>query len=105
MAANSKTIIQKDIKIEGDLFEKEDIELDGEIKGNIRAENFETLKNSKVSGDVKSSEVRLDGTLEGNIESNKVYIKKNANITGTIKQKTLSVEEGAKLNIKTETSS
>ena len=54
---------------------------------------------------MKSSEVRLDGTLEGNIESNKVYIKKNANITGTIKQKTLSVEEGAKLNIKTETSS
>ena len=48
MAANSKTILKKDIKVEGNLFEKEDIELDGEIKGNIRAENFETLKNSKV---------------------------------------------------------
>ena len=105
MAANSKTILQKDIKIEGNLFEKEDIELDGEIKGNIRAENFETLKNSKITGNVKSNEISLDGTLEGNIESNKVHIKKNANITGTIKQKTLSVEEGAKLNIKTETSS
>ena len=56
-------------------------------------------------GNVKSNEISLDGTLEGNIESNKVHIKKNANITGTIKQKILSVEEGAKLNIKTETSS
>ena len=49
MAANSKTILKKDIKVEGNLFEKEDIELDGEIKGNIRAENFETLKNTIFS--------------------------------------------------------
>ena len=55
MAENSKTILQKDIKVEGNLFEKEDIELDGEIKGNIRAENFETLKNSKIMGNVKSN--------------------------------------------------
>jgi cytoskeletal protein CcmA (bactofilin family) len=46
----------------------------------------------------------LEGTVSGNIKSSKVHISGTGDIEGTIKQKTLSIDEGAKLKIKTETS-
>ena len=45
----------------------------------------------------------LGGKLEGNVSSERIDIKKTANIEGVLNQKTLSIEEGAHLKIKTET--
>ena len=39
----------------------------------------------------------------GNINSDTIKIKKSADIEGVLNQKTLSIEEGAQLKIKTET--
>ena len=41
--------------------------------------------------------------LKGNINSDTIKIKKTADIEGVLNQKTLSIEEGANLKIKTET--
>ena len=41
--------------------------------------------------------------MTGNISSNHIKIKKTGNIEGLLNQKTLSIEEGAVLKIKTET--
>ena len=45
----------------------------------------------------------LGGQLKGNVNADKIKIKKSANIEGVLNQKTLSIEEGAILKIKTET--
>ena len=41
--------------------------------------------------------------MKGNINSEKIKIKESANIEGVLNQKTLTIEEGAVLKIKTET--
>ena len=41
--------------------------------------------------------------VKGNINSDEIKIRKTANIEGVLNQKTLSIEEGATLKIKTET--
>ena len=41
--------------------------------------------------------------MKGNINANQITIKKTANIEGVLNQKTLAIEEGAVLKIKTET--
>ena len=40
--------------------------------------------------------------MKGDINSDSVHIRKSADVDGTIKQKTLSIEEGSLLTIKTE---
>jgi len=45
----------------------------------------------------------LGGKLKGNVNSDQITIKKTANIEGVLNQKTLSIQEGAQLKIKTET--
>ena len=58
---------------------------------------------SNISGNISSSEVSLGGSLKGNVNSDVIKIKSTADVDGVLNQKNLSVEEGAKLKIKTET--
>ena len=102
--ANDKTsILLSDVSIEGDLVEKDKIIIDAKISGDIKAENVETHLNSNIKGNISSKEASLGGKIKGNINSDKIKIKKTAKIEGVLNQKTLSIEEGAELKIKTET--
>ena len=103
MADNQKTIVRGDLKIKGNIFEKEDLQVSGEIDGNVKAENLRLEDKGKINGNINSSVSELEGTVKGDIESSKVHISSTGDIEGTIKQKILSIDEGAKLKIKTET--
>ena len=104
MTDNTKTILREDLRIKGDVFEKEDIEIYGKIEGNVKAERIELEEKGVIKGNLNSNHASLDGVVIGDINSEKVNILKSAEIEGSIKQKSLSIEEGAKLKIKTETS-
>ena len=102
MVSKTKSVLVSDVKIKGDITEKESIIIDGEVNGNINAEIVETFENSNITGNITSKNVLIGGKLKGDISSNRVHIKKTADVDGSIKQKTLSIEEGSVLKIKTE---
>ena len=104
MADNTKSIIEEDVSIEGNVFEKENVQINGKIKGNIKAENIELESKGEITGNINSTSTSLAGKITGDIESDKVNILNTADVEGIIKQKTLSIDEGAKLKIRTETS-
>ena len=102
--ANDKTsILLSDVSVEGDLVEKDRIIIDAKINGDIKANEIDTHTNSNIKGNIKSKNTSLGGRLKGNIDSDKINIKKTADIEGVLSQKTLSIEDGAILKIKTET--
>jgi len=103
MAGDKTSILLSDVSIEGDLVEKDRIVLDAKINGDIKAEDIETHSNSNIKGNIKSKNASIGGKLKGNVHSDRINIKKTANIDGVLNQKTLSIEEGATLKIKTET--
>ena len=103
MAENKTSILLSDISIEGDVVEKDKIILDAKVTGNIKAEEIITHSKSNVVGNIKSKIASLGGKLKGNVNSDQITVKKTANIEGELHQKTLSIQEGAQLKIKTET--
>jgi len=103
MAGDKTSILLSDVSVEGDLVEKDRIVLDAKINGDIKAEDIETHSNSNIKGNIKSKNASIGGKLKGNVHSDRINIKKTANIDGVLNQKTLSIEEGATLKIKTET--
>ena len=103
MAKDTTSILLSDISIDGDVVEKDKIILDAKINGDIKAEEIETHSNSNIKGNVKAKSATIGGKLKGNVSSDKINIKKTADIDGVLNQKTLSIEEGATLKIKTET--
>ena len=102
MANKTKSVLVSDVKIKGNITEKGSIIIDGEVNGNINAEFVETFENSNIKGNIKSKKTFIAGKLKGDINSDSVHIRKTADVDGTIKQKTLSIEEGSLLTIKTE---
>ena len=102
MVNKTKSVLISDVKIKGNITEKENVVIDGEVNGNINAETVETFENSNIKGNITSKNVFIGGKLVGDINSDRVHIRKTANVDGAIKQKTLSVEEGSVLKIKTE---
>jgi len=103
MAEEKNSILLSDVSIEGDLVEKDRIVIDAKISGDIKADNVETHSNSNISGNINSNNAQLGGKLKGNVNSKNIRIGKTANIEGVLNQKSLAIEEGAVLKIKSET--
>ena len=103
MSENKTSILLSDVSVEGDLVEKDKIILDAKISGDIKADEVITHSRSNIIGNIKSKIASLGGKLKGNVNSDQITIKKTADIDGALSQKTLSIQEGARLKIKTET--
>ena len=103
MTEKKVSTLLSDVSIEGDIVEKDKVIIDAKINGDIKSEEIETHSNSNIKGNIKSKSALLGGQLKGNVIADKIKIKKTANIEGVLNQKTLSIDEGATLKIKTET--
>ena len=103
MNTDKISTLLSDVSIEGDIVEKDRIVIDAKINGDIKSEKVETHTNSNIKGNIKSKIVSLGGKITGNVNSDQISIKKTADVDGVLNQKTLSIEEGATLKIKTQT--
>jgi cytoskeletal protein CcmA (bactofilin family) len=92
------SVISKALKITGQLESTEDIQIDGEIDGDVRGVGVKIGQNAKVKGTVYGDEVELAGAVEGKIESKKVTLTGTARMTGDITHQDIKIESGAYIN-------
>jgi cytoskeletal protein CcmA (bactofilin family) len=95
-----RTIIGDQIFIEGVIRGKEDLLIEGSVKGSIemKAHHLTVGSKGKVDADVHAANVTIGGKLVGNVNaSGRVEITKAADFNGEIKAKSISVEDGAYL--------
>ena len=89
------SVISKALKITGELESTEDIQIDGQIEGDVRGVGVKIGQNAKVKGTVYGEEVELSGVIEGRIESKKVILAGTARMTGDIWFQDIKIESGA----------
>ncbi|HET7083299.1 MAG TPA: polymer-forming cytoskeletal protein [Rhizomicrobium sp.] len=92
------SVISKSLKITGELESTEDIQIDGQIEGDVRGVGVKIGQNAKVKGTVYADEVELAGTIDGKIESKKVILTGTARMTGDVWHQEIKVEAGAYIN-------
>ena len=93
--ANMASVISKALKITGELESTEDIQIDGQIEGDVRGVGVKIGQNAKVKGTVYGDEVELAGTVEGRIESKRVILAGTARMTGDVCHQDIKIESGA----------
>jgi cytoskeletal protein CcmA (bactofilin family) len=96
--ASKETLIGENITIEGTVHAKEDIIMEGRIKGTIEAKSHRITIGPKghVEADVDAEDVVISGKMTGNIVAhNKVQITRDADFTGSIMAKRIAIEDGA----------
>ena len=89
------SVISKALKITGELESTEDIQIDGEIDGDVRGVGVKIGQNARVKGTVYGEEVELSGAVDGKIESKKVTLTGTARMTGDILHQDIKIESGA----------
>ena len=93
--ASMASVISKALKITGELESTEDIQIDGQIEGDVHGVGVKIGQNAKVKGTVYGDEVELAGTIDGRIESKKVILAGTARMTGDIWHQEIKIESGA----------
>jgi cytoskeletal protein CcmA (bactofilin family) len=89
------SIISKALKITGQLESTENIQIEGEVDGDIRAVSVKVGSNAKVKGNVFGDEVELSGTVTGKIEAKKVVLTRTAHMSGDVIHQDITIESGA----------
>lgn len=90
--------IGKAVKINGEIYSKEDLYVDGDVEGAIEVQDHRLTigPNGTVHSNVKAREVMILGSIQGNVDaSDKIEIRKDANVVGDIKTPRIVIEDGA----------
>lgn len=94
------TIIGEHVSMVGDIRGKEDLVIEGSVKGTIDLEKCRITvgRKGKVEAEIGAQNVTIMGHMQGNIKAlDKVEITREAEFKGEIKAKRISVEDGAYL--------
>ena len=94
-AGGVPSIISPDLKIVGDLKSDGEIQIDGTVKGNIKAHMLTVGEQGKIDGSTVAETVRIFGTVNGRVQAKTVRLDKSARVTADITHETLTIEAGA----------
>ena len=99
VAANSKTVIGAGSRLIGDLISDEDVMLDGQIEGKIKAERMVTVgSGGELEGDVQARSVLVGGKVRGQIlATERAELSATAVVHGSVQAPKIIIAEGAHL--------
>jgi cytoskeletal protein CcmA (bactofilin family) len=100
VSSEEKTVIGKQITIEGAVRGKEDLLIEGAVKGGIEltGHHLTVGPNGQVEADIQAENVTIRGRVIGNVNAlAKISITKEADFNGEIHAKSISIEDGAYL--------
>lgn len=89
------SVISKAVKITGQVESTEDIQINGEVDGDVRGVSVTVGSNAKIKGNVYGEAVELAGTVEGKIEAQRVVLTSTAHMEGDVHHKDIRIESGA----------
>jgi len=89
------SIITADVDIDGDLHSVGELQIDGNVHGDVRAHAAVIDVNGVVHGGVMAEEVVVHGRVVGPVHGIHVHIFGAAHVEGDVISTTLSIEKGA----------
>jgi cytoskeletal protein CcmA (bactofilin family) len=91
------SLISADLKVVGNLESEGDLQIDGQVKGDIKSHSVTVGERAQVKGSITADTVRICGTINGQVRGSSVTLAKTAKATGDIIHQTLSIEAGASI--------
>jgi cytoskeletal protein CcmA (bactofilin family) len=83
------------LKIKGDLICNGDIQIDGEVEGDVQSRSVTIGEGAEMRGTVSGDTVQVWGSVNGQVKGNSVVLAKSAKVIGDVVHQTLAIEAGA----------
>ena len=91
------SIISADLTIRGDMMTSGEIQIDGEVVGDIRARAVTVGEHADIQGEIIAESIVVKGKVTGRLRGRSVQLTRTARMSGDIWHKTLGIEGGAVL--------
>ncbi len=95
VARSGPSIISADVKMTGTIVSLGEIDINGQIEGDVRASALTVGETGAVKGEVVAESVVVRGTVEGRIRGRKVQLCTGAKVRGDIFHASLAIEPNA----------
>lgn len=89
------SILSSDLTIKGNLKTTGDIQIEGNVEGDIRAHLLTVGEGAVVKGEIMADDVVVNGRIVGRVRGLKVRLTATARVEGDIIHKTIAIESGA----------
>jgi cytoskeletal protein CcmA (bactofilin family) len=89
------SVLSSDLTILGNVRSSGDIQVEGTVEGDVRAQMLIVGESATVKGEVVAEEVVVHGRVVGRLRGLKVRLSASARCEGDIVHKTIAIESGA----------
>jgi len=96
-SSGEPSIISADLKVVGDLQCSGELQVKGNVEGDIKSRAITIGEGAHVQGSVMADTVHIAGSIKGQIEAPSVSVSRSARVVGDIVHQSLAVEAGAYL--------
>lgn len=93
--SSAPSIISDDLQITGTVVADGEIQLDGQIEGDVRAGALTVGEKASIRGEIVAEQITVRGRVMGSVRGRQVTLASTARIEGDITHSALSVESGA----------
>ncbi|MEM1384093.1 MAG: polymer-forming cytoskeletal protein [Pseudomonadota bacterium] len=91
----SPSLLSNDLTIKGNVVTSGDIQIEGEIEGDVRAHLLTVGESATIRGEITADDVVVNGRVIGRVRGLKVRLTTTAQVEGDIVHKTIAIESGA----------
>ena len=94
-SSGGPSIISPDLTVTGNLQTDRDLQIEGTVQGDIRANLLTIGQNATIRGEIVADDVVVNGHVIGRIRGSKVRLSATGRVEGDIQHTTIAIEAGA----------
>jgi cytoskeletal protein CcmA (bactofilin family) len=89
------SVIGSDLTVMGNLVSRGEVQVEGEIQGDIHGTNVVVGEKAKITGAIIAEEVVVRGHVMGSIRGKRVMLQATSHVEGDVFHQALAIEQGA----------
>ena len=89
------SVIGPDLTIMGNLVSRGEVQIDGEVQGDIHGTNIVIGDKAKITGGIVADEIVVRGHVMGSIRGKRVMLQSSSHVEGDVYHQALAIEQGA----------
>jgi cytoskeletal protein CcmA (bactofilin family) len=92
---STASVIGPDLTINGNLVSKGEVQVDGEVQGDIHGTYVVIGEKARITGGIVAEEIVVRGHVMGSVRGKRVMLQSSSHIEGDIYHQALAIEQGA----------
>jgi len=94
-APGAPSVIGPDLLINGNLISKGEVQVDGEVQGDIHGTHIVIGEKARITGGIIAEEAVIRGHVLGTVRAKRVLLQTSSHVEGDVYHQTLAIEQGA----------